>query len=267
MRRRFVCFSIALSGLALVVGVRSTTAQAVRGVVVDDQNLAHIATATVRIVKDDTPGEGTETDGTGRFLLALPGKGVYRLEVTRLGYRTTRSQAFTVEKGDTVSVEFRVAPDAVLVDPITVTAHSKRGRNLFERHREEWGKGVFLTPQQIDSMRLSAPADVFRKMDHVRLTWRMGDRPDGGRVLIPSVASQEGTGCLLYMVNRVFVQPTPWDNGPWTNYQLGGMLPREVAAVEVYRSVSEVPKELRRYTHQGRKVNCGLVIFWTRSAW
>jgi hypothetical protein len=281
MRRHLVRF---LFLFVLIVPVasrpRPVAAQAVRGVVVDDRNLSRVGTATVRVVKGDAPGLGTETDAQGHFLLPLPGAGEYRLEVQRIGYMTTRSQAFRVEKDDTVSVEFRVAPDAVLVDPITVTAHSFRGRNLFEEHRKDWGKGVFLTPTQIDSMHLRAPAEVFRKMKDVNLTWGWGELADGGHGPLPSVRSQQGTGCLLYMVNRVWVRPVPWAKGDWSSYQLGDMLPEDIAAVEVYRSVSEVPKELRRYTNQYRTrvldggrfahqslFNCGLVVFWTKSAW
>ena len=266
---------VALAVLPSLKGL-SASAQAVQGVVVDDQSLSHVSTATVRVVQGDKAGRGTETDARGRFFLPLPGNGRYRLEVSRIGYRTSRSQPFTVANNDTVSVEFRVSPDAILLDPITVTAHSRRGRNLFEEHMRDWGKGIFVTPQEIDSMNLRAPADVFRKMPDVKLTWGFGLGPDGVREPIPSVSSELGNGCLLYMVNNVMVRPPPWASGDWTTWQLGDLLPQDIAGVEVYRSVSEVPPKLRRYTHQirnGRRgsfrvlANCGVVVFWTKSAW
>jgi hypothetical protein len=212
------CAVVALVTVAPSLLARSVSAQAVRGVVVDDQNLSHVSTATVRVVQGDKLGRSTETDAHGHFFLSLPGDGRYRLEVSRIGYRTSRSQFFTVAHDDTVSVEFRVAPNAVLLDPITVTGHSTRGRNLFEQHMRDWGKGVFVTPWQIDSMHLHEPADVFRKMPDVRLTWSWGNRADGGRGLIPSVVSEEGAGCFLYMVNRVMVWPPAWASGDWTSY-------------------------------------------------
>lgn len=257
--------------LALTLGVVAVAilrahpagAQAVQGVVVDDQNQSRVSTATVRVVLGGTVGQGTETDTRGHFFLHLPRDGRYRLEVSRLGYRTTLSQAFVVANGDTVSVEFRVSPDAVVMDPITVTAHSSRGRNLFERHREDWGKGVYLTPQQIDAMHLREPADFLRKgMDHVNVTWNWGRRPSGGMGPIPVVRSQLGTGCVLYMVNHIFVGA-----GAWRGWELGGLLPEDIAAVEFFRSVSEVPPKLRRFTHDRMKLNCGLMVIWTKSAW
>jgi hypothetical protein len=110
-------------------------------------------------------------------------------------------------------------------------------------------------------------------MDRVRTTWGFGTLPNGGRGPIPSVHPQMGTGCLLYMVNRVFVRPTVWSANEWTSYQLANLPPRDIAAVEVYRSVSEVPPDLRRFTHMFRPEtgldvsNCGLVVYWTKGAW
>lgn len=277
----FVALAIVLFG-----GAEGVSAQAVRGVVVDDESLAHVTSATVRLVQDGKLGQGTETDADGRFFIGLPGDGAYSLEVSRLGYQTTRSQVFMVEGRDTVSVEFRVAPHAVLLDPIVVTARSRRGRNLFAERRKDWGKGVFLAPYQIDSMNLRAPAEVFRKMPEVQLKWDFGVRGNGSRGTIPTVISDVGTGCVLYMLNNVFVQPPSWakrvdlvggavsdkvianaSKTYWSSWQLADLLPEDIAAVEAYRSMDEVPPKLRRFTHDGPLTNCGLVVFWTKSAW
>ena len=276
-----VVLSVVFSG-----GVDRLVAQAVRGVIVDDQSLTHVRAATVRLVQDGKPSKGTESDASGRFFIALPGDGAYSLEVSRLGYETTRSQVFVVEGRDTVSVEFRIAPHAVLLDPIVVTARSRRGRNLFEERRKDWGRGVFLTPYQVDSMNLRAPAEVFRKMPEVQLKWDFGVRGNGSRGAIPTVIADVGTGCVLYMLNNVFVQPPSWakrvdllggavsdkdianaSKTYWSSWQLADLPPEDIAAVEVYRSMDEVPPELRRFTHDGPLTNCGVVVFWTKSAW
>jgi hypothetical protein len=279
-------------GFLIVVAIVSTlaagpaAAQAVRGTVVDDRNLSRVATATVRLLQGEEEGPATETDNQGHFFLPLPGAGTYRLQVARLGYLTTRSQTFRVEKDDTVTVEFRVAPNALLMAPITVTARSKSGRNAFNRHKDEWGKGVFLTPEQLAGMSLYSPADVFRGVDGIHLTWNWGKRGDGFRGPIASVQSRRAE-CLLYMVNRVFVDPPPtavdiyqrkilsspqaeaamMNRRIWSSYEIAGIPPSSIAGVEVYRSYSEVPPDLRRYTHKFPLTNCGLVVYWTKGAW
>jgi hypothetical protein len=257
-------------------------AQAIRGVVLDDQNLAPVSGASVRLLAGETVILGREADALGRFFLPVPEDGRYLLEVARLGYVTARSQPVRVEQGDTVDVEFRVLPDALLLDPITVMGRSNRGRNLFERRRTEWGRGVFLGPEAIDSIAPRHPAEVFRAVDDVYVLWGFGELGSGGVGRLPSVRSTKGRGCLLYMVDRVPVRVEPWVDfmQPWAGSQLAAVVGEDVVAVEVYRSIREVPPDLARYTHEMRmdpiqggrvafrdRVNCGLVVFWTGAGW
>lgn len=263
-----------LVALATLSAPTAVFAQAVRGVVVDDTNLAPVSAAMVRLVVGEELREGRETDAAGRFLMPLPGAGDFQLEVSRLGYRTARSQTFRVEGLDTVTVEFRIAPDAVLLDPITVTARSRLGRNLFERRRTEWGRGVFLDRRSIDSIAPSRPADVLEGVEDVVVRYEFGATGSGFMDLLPTVRSVRGRGCVLFMVDLVPVRSLQEEEtSDWAGYQLGLLEPDDIMAVEVYRSIREVPSELQRYTYVPRRdggiglVNCGLVVFWTRQGW
>lgn len=270
-----------LLALGLFAATTPLAAQVVRGVVLDDVNLEPVIGASVRLVVGDALDVGTETNAEGSFVLALPGEGEYRLEVQRLGYRTARSQAIQVPSGDTVSVEFRVSPEAILLDPITVTGHSRRGRRAFERRRAEWSRGIFLTPDRIDSIAPRYPADVYRGMDKVVVHWGWGQSSTGGYGPVPSIRTFVGRGCMLYVVDWVPVTPEPWAAQDWNGYQLSSLAAEDIVAVEVYRSVLDVPPELQRYTNRMRarwsqgqvgvqwdeKTHCGLTVFWTRTGW
>lgn len=268
---------LALATLGLADGAtRSVAGQVVRGTVVDDQNLARVLGATVRLVVGEERTAGTETDANGAFLLALPGKGEYRLEVSRLGYRTALSQTFIVAGTDTLSVEFRVSPDAILLDPITVTGKTHLGRRVFERHRDEWRKGFFFDAAQVDSVAPQHPAQVYDAVEKAVVHWGWGQYTTGGYGPVPSVQTFLGRGCMLYMVDWVPVIPDPLVRQDWASDQLGNLQQEDVVAVEVYRSVTEVPPELQRYTHRFRflaggaredMVHCGLTVFWTRQGW
>jgi hypothetical protein len=263
-----------LVAVALLALPTPGAAQVVRGVVVDDTNLSPVSAAMVRLVVGEELATGRETDGQGRFRLPVPTAGEYRLEVSRLGYETTRSQPFRVEMGDTVSVEFRILPDAVLMAPLTVTARSRRGRDAFERRRSEWGRGVFLDRMRIDSIAPRHPADVLKGIEDLDLRWEWGANAIGSVGVLPTLRSVRGRGCMLYMVDWVPVRAeremVPND---WAGYQLGMLEERDLVAVEVYRSVLEVPAELQRYTYTLSPtggpglVHCGLVLFWTRQGW
>ena len=256
-------------------------AQVIRGVVVDDANRTPVLGAQVRLVRDGEAGRGTETDNQGRFLLPLPSGGEYRLRVARMGYATALSQVLTVEEGDTVSVELLVRPDAVLLDPLTIVGRSRRGRSVFERRRAEWDRGIFLSPAMIDSISPEHPAEVLKGLENVDMAWGWGRSSTGMPGRMPEVRTTLGRGCLLYMVDFVPVLAEPWAPSDWAGYQLSNLAGRDVVAVEVYRSVLEVPPELRQHTNRFRpiwnersmgvryeeSIHCGLVVFWTRQGW
>ena len=272
-------FLLSLALLALSAG--SAGAQVIRGVVVDDLNLEPVPTALVRLVQYDEAVTGTQTRVDGTFLLTAPGSGEYELEVSRLGYETARSRPLTLEKGDTLSVEFRVRPDAVLLDPITVVGRSRRGRSTFERRSSEWDRGIFITPAMVDSIAPDHPAEILKGLDKVDVRWGWGVSSTGMGGPMPSVRTVLGRGCVLYMVDFVPVHPAPWEAGPWSGNQLSSLTGKDIVAVEVYRSVLEVPPELRQHTDEFRAVwnprsmgvsykesiHCGLVVFWTRAGW
>ena len=267
----------ALLGFAHAPG----SAQAIRGVVVDDLSLTQVPSALVRLVRNGEAGAAILTDDHGAFFLSVPEAGQYRLQVSGLGYETALSQVVEVERGDTLSVEFRVRPDAVVLDPITVLSRSRRGRNTFENRRSEWDRGIFLTPAMVDSIAPTYPAELLKGLEKVDVRWGWGTSSTGMPGPMPSVRTVMGRGCVLYMVDFVPVQAEPWATSDWAGSQLSSLAGKDIVAVEVYRSVLEVPPELRRYTDQFRPVwnsgsmgvryqesiHCGLTVFWTRAGW
>jgi hypothetical protein len=258
-----------------------TGAQAIRGVVMDDTNRTPVLGAMVRLMRGGEGIRGTQTDSDGRFFLPLPGSGEYRLEASGLGYETARSQPLRVEMGDTVSVQLWVRPDAVLLDPLTVLGRSRRGRDAFQRRSTDWDRGIFLSPAMIDSISPRHPADVLKGLDKVDVRWGWGVSSTGQPGPIPAVRTSLGRGCMLYMVDFVPVQPPPWEAGDWSGSQLSTLEAEDIVAVEVYRSVLEVPPELRQFTDRFRavwsegsmgvgyqeQIHCGLTVFWTRWGW
>lgn len=275
--------ALSIIGTTLAIGLagagNAASGQAIRGVVRDDGNLAPIPAGSVRLVLSGQMGRGTETDGDGWFFLAAPAPGVYQLEFQRIGYVTTRSQPVEVAENDTVTVEFRVASRALLMDPITVTARSRRGRVAFDRRRSKWHRGIFLDPGQVDSIAPRHAADVFRGLEKVDLRWVRGRFTSGWQGPVPSVRTYLGRGCMLYVIDGVQVVPAPWEDTDWTGSQLATLDGKDIVAVEVYRSVLEVPPELGRFSHRWRVVwsrgkqayedayQCGVTVFWTRAGW
>lgn len=287
---------------ALVLGAVLASAplhgQTVRGRVVDDVELVPVYDARIVLVRPETPADSgvanmvdvgsAVTDSAGYFRIEAPGGGRYRLRAERIGYATTLSQPFRVGDVEIVTVEFWLQPDAVLLDPVIVTARSSRGRSEFHRRMEEWGRGLFVTPEMVDSLDPVHPAHLLEGLDEVKVEWETGYTSTGERTLVPDVKTELGRGCMAYSVDGRRATTAPWDpSNPWTLFPLDGVRADDVVAVEVYRSLYEAPPELRNAasrmvpdahpatnpvsgtTRQWAldEYACGITVFWTRQGW
>ena len=255
----------------------SKAQQAVRGHLIDLDTGDPVPAGDVTVILGADRLATTDTDENGFFFLPLERPGVYRLEARRLGYASTLSQDFRVIRGDTVSVRFGLHVSAIAMDPLVVVARTNRGQNKFRDHQEEWGQGIFITPEMMDSIAPLHYADVFRKQEDVWLSWGWGQLSTGSRGPVPRVRTFKGRGCLAYMVNGIQVRDHNW-------YLLDGMDPGRIRAVEIFRYPGEVPPDLRSFggitsetTRAGAFGNatysvqdfyeCGVVVYWTDRGW
>lgn len=253
--------------LALPPGLHAQ--QAFRGTVIDDATGRGVPQASITLLREGAGVSAVAADEEGRFFLPTDLAGEVVLEAAALGYATTRSQPVDLMTGDTLTVEIRILPDAILMAPLLVTGNSNLGRNLFDRRRSDWGKGVFLGPEEIEAMELHHPGDVFRGRNDMQLRWGWGRTESGASGPIPRVRTFRGSGCLKYMVDRSAVRPPPWleSANPWTVYPLDGLRPQDIRAVEIYRYVGEAPPDIRRHATWGDGPMCGLVVIWTWAGW
>ncbi|MCK5651438.1 MAG: carboxypeptidase regulatory-like domain-containing protein [Gemmatimonadetes bacterium] len=280
--------------LALLLALLISTpvcAQAIRGHLIDDSSLSPVGGATIMVLIGETRSAQTLTGDDGYFFIALNAWGTYQLEATRIGYETTTSQPFLVERSDTVMVDFRILPEAVLLDPLLVTGHSNQGRNVFYRRMESWDQGIFITPAMVDSIQPRHPAEVLRKQPKIWMTWGWGMNPmtrEQGPV--PRIRTFLGEGCVSYMIDGRPVRRPRWATGPmWLDWPLNTLDPEAIVAVEIYRHISEVPPEIRSAANEvfngqapanvpsitgGERVQqdfipqtCGIIHFWTRAGW
>ena len=281
--------------LALLLALLTSTpvcAQAIRGHLIDDSNQVPVGGATITVLIGEVRSTQTLTGDDGYFFVALDAWGTYQLEAMRIGYKTTTSQPFMVEGLDTLTVDFRILPDAVLLAPLLVTARSNRGRDAFYRRMEDWDRGIFITPAMVDSIQpRHHPAEVLRKQPKIWLSWGWGRNPWTGEAgPVPNIRTFLGTGCVSYMIDGRSVRRPRFAEGPmWLDWPLNTLKPEEIVAVEVYRHITEVPEEIRNAAREvfhgqpvpdvpsingGERVQqdfiglaCGIINFWTRVGW
>jgi hypothetical protein len=199
-----------------------------------------------------------------------------------------------VEPSDTVTVDFRILPDAVLLAPLLVTARSNLGREVFKRRMESWDRGIFITPEMVDSIQPRRhPAEVLRNQPKVWLSWGWGHDPWSGiSGPVPNIRTYLGkTGCVSYMIDGRPVRRPTFAEGPaWLDFPLNTLKAEDIVAVEVYRHITEVPEEIRNHAEEvfngqrpgnlpsiaagGERVQrdfmpetCGIINFWTKVGW
>jgi len=218
--------------------------------VLDAETGRPVSEAGIALVAERTGSADAtvRSDSLGRFAMAAPEPGGYRLRVRRIGYKEATSGLLVLEEGMAMELEMRLAPAASALQPLRVFARRswrEWGRDGFERRRA-LGKGVFLTPDDIDRVDPRLVTDYLSSVPGIQILYHGGDSTE--------IRSLRGHRCLRILVNRL-----PAFSG-------GLPYPHEVAGVEVYRDFREVPEEFR-YLALRAGGSCGVVNFWSRRAW
>jgi hypothetical protein len=188
-----------------------------------------------------------------------PGPGTYRLQAERIGYRTAESSELYLMLGDSIGVEFRLSTQAVLLEPITVTASARpwweRGdtrlmRQFFQRYDaySRNGYGEFMTR---DSLAL----------------WE-GKPYTMGQILLANIGSVRGVGLdgsvSLHRIGPEDCPPVYYLNGMQISDTVAAMFgPQDLEGVEVYVAPN-IPGVLGMRPIGESALPCGVVAYWSR---
>ncbi len=194
-----------------------------------------------------------ETDASGAFHLPVRQPGAHRLRAERVGYQRSLSPPLSVLPDDTLRVEMRMSADALVLEPLTVVASSRRLMRdaqlaEFEYRRQNSGWGRFLGPQDIRRINAFQASDVLQHVPFVQVS---------GSALQRSVTLRHrrlGGSCL----------PTVYVDGHYR--RMDGGIPLDalvsgstIAAVEVYQDPFSAPAQYGPM----RDMDCGVIVIWT----
>ena len=226
-------------------------------------------------------------DSTGHFRLAGLGHNLTTFEVRRLGYVPGRFTAMVVS--DSMQFTIQLAPVRTILRPIRVTAAAvpdfspwltERG---FYRRMREGLTGMFITPEELERLKPQRVTEVLQDRPGIKIVYRGGLANE----LIPYVWGRNN--CLLNVfVDGIEIRGVyaldPKDLG----YRRGGVsfygspgfrglgvagppsqpvndlgidafiLPRNIAAIEIYPSGPTTPIEFRTTNE------CGAIVIWTK---
>lgn len=221
--------------------------QLLYGRLLDDRTSEPIPQGLIRLVRPDGSRAATGlSDLEGRFWLVSPLPGTYRLQAERIGYRTAESTELQLVLGDSIGVDFYLSTEAVLLEPITVTASARPWWNFLRRYAQfaRSGFGEFMTRDSIAKFE----GWVATTGDMLMLNIRAVRGVDSGSSLSSWGRVWLRGGCL----------PAYYLNGMRVPYLAVAPLgPSQLEAVEVYVSPT-IPAELNA------RFPCGVVAYWTR---
>jgi hypothetical protein len=219
-------------------------------VVADDSTKRPIAGAEVLI---PSVSLRTVTDSLGRFRLVGIAPGRRGIRVNKVGFAPLRS-AVEFSTGDTVEMEIGMSVSFEEMAAVEIVEAQNQSRlTEFERRRAT-GTGEYLTNEDIIHRSRGRLAEAIRTLGGVNLM----SSGSGGTYLVGARASGSRTGTCFtaVMLDGVWVY-----NGERTQtpFNVNSINPKDVAAVEYYRGLSNTPVEL-----QGRRNSCGALVIWTK---
>jgi hypothetical protein len=235
----------ALLIVGLLAAASSASAQVVSGTLLEDQTRSPLAGGLVTLISDPAIQVGqTRTDSAGAFHLVLPRAGTYRLRAQLLGYAPALSPDIDLGSADTVFVEFSLARDVVLLDPLVVTARSRHltpaARSFYDR-AANIPFGDFITYDEIRKSHVHRTSELLRGIGGMRLTPVAG----GNEITV-----------------RGNCRPTVYVDGVRVDgYRTIDDLaqPMELEGLEVYKSAVGAPAE-----YSGLRAGCAIILVWTR---
>lgn len=239
-------------GLLLLLGVLSLAgwagalqAQILAGTLLEAEGKTALAGGALYLLdKDSAVVARVQSDSAGAFSFTVPRRAAYRLRADALGYRQGVSPPLTIGQLDTVTVEFSLAREAVVLEPLVVKARNRRitaaARRFYDR-ADDKGFGTFITRDQIEKSHPMNTTDLFSRIPGVTTSPMMGGN---------SVTVRGNCRPTLY-VDGVLV------NGYRSIDDLAR--PMELEGVEVYRSAYQAPVEFT-----GLRAGCAVVLLWTR---
>jgi hypothetical protein len=228
------------------------SAQAVRGVILDDATRATVQGAVVVAVNPDGAAVATAvSDSTGRFFAILPHAGSFTLRVARIGYQELTVTLDDVPPGVQVEVEIALAVSAIALEPLRIIGRREFNavlmRGYYDRaaRRGNQSDSRFLMREELERMVVSQTTDYLRTVPAVQL------RPVslGGRNQYP-VFRRFGTQC----------EPAVYLNGNRISAQDIDtfVVPGTLEGIEIYNQGDEPAAYWDR-------TGCGVILMWSQS--
>lgn len=271
--------------LLLLASVHPALAQQVHGRLLDLESDGPLVAGLLTLLTADGVRIITAvSDDEGYWLLEVPEPGIYYIEAKRIGYQAWVAGPLEVKRDDDLDSVYRLRRFPVMLDAFEVSAAATRRyltlSGFYDRQRADFGH--YITPEDIEKRQATAVTDLLRSIPGVNLV-SLTDGSVGPRsVQLRGSNLSHGGVCRP----RVFVDGIMYARGDSRPKRLGDPLdveqlvedqlqrvdqglslddighPSSIAAIEVYRSSSQVPVQ---FGGTSVETQCGVIVIWTRT--
>ena len=241
----------AVLGLAAAMA-ETGHAQILRGRILEDGTGAPISNAHITLLIRNTQQIAAEADGdsVGRFRMLAPRPDTYDIRIDRIGYQPVAIDSFGIGEDREVVVEFRMALNAVPLEPVRVLGNSRYDHTRLEDYYDRMermtraGIGRFITREDVEATPTSYVSDLMR--GHVPTLQVVGRQRAvyfyrNGRECMPS----------LYIDGVLANRNQAVGPDEFVSADL-------VEGIEVYRGLTQMPGEYVDLS------GCGVILIWTR---
>ena len=219
----------------------------VRGRVLDQQTGAPIGQVGVRLTGTTI---NALTDREGRFVFGRLPIGEYQLRADHIGYSSNSATLRPLR--DDLDALIWLAPEAIPLQPIVVTAFSRRLEHVGFYDRQKRGVGTFISRKQIETMSVHNASDLLRSVPSLRLI------PQPRRAN-NQVRGTRGNCRFAYIVDGARTL---------TDFEMDNIAAYAIEGIELYNGQAEVPAAFRGHApSDGGSVGvCGVIAIWTRNS-
>jgi hypothetical protein len=276
---------VILSVLLMLAGTEAASGQRIRGRLLDLDTGNPIPLGFLTLLSaDSTRLAEAVSDANGYWSLDVAKAGVYRVGAHRIGYQPWVSEPVPMDADFELNSVFHLRPLPVALDPIDVRARALRQylehSGFYERQHGNFGH--FVTPEDIDKRQASRVTDLLSAIPGVQRVYVAGGSVGPTQIQLRGSSISQGGVCrprvfvdgLMY--SRGDSRPIRQGEGLETDDRVDDMArrmdealslddighPSTIAAVEVYRSASQVPVQ---FGGTSVETLCGVIVIWTRS--
>ncbi len=223
--------------------------------VVIDTSLAPVANARIAI---NGTNISVVTGANGRFRIGDMPAGLYIMTVNKVGYRPALA-TLRLAASDTVRPTYELEPTGTLLGAVKITGKSGSPKQQEFDERRAFGRGKFLTQEEIEAHNSPSPTELFRTFATIDVVAPPDHSASAPEYIAVSKRATGGMGRSqqqkpCYMTVAIDGQPMPT---PFNLEQLPP--PKDLMGIEVYSGGATMPPQYSRMNG-----GCGVILVWTK---